>query len=302
MLTHLCAPQFQLTDLVVQVLEKACDIPFYHLLASSISSNIFASWTSYIYRRSRQLELSSQSLEEYRDRRWTPWREYRLSCQQHLLATKSLSRSSFRESSQGQFEKTLTRRQLFLRLCSCCVCGWMVFMLSESDCDSVLAVLYGVLDKILTPFAQPFSVNNISLMYPMADPERVPIWMAMVYSCFCPAVIIAIYTLLLDGVFSKSKKVVSRGQRYTWGDRLWELNCGILGLFLAQGAAFVITGSLKNLIGKPRPDLLFRCKLPANTTDPGLPSFGLVHRANCTQTDAYILQDGMISYGSNSYD
>ena len=145
-------------------------------------------------------------------------------------------------------------------------------------------------------------------MYPIADPERVPIFMAMVYSCLCPAIIIAIYTLLLDGMFSHSKKGVARLQRYTWGDRLWELNCGILGLFLAQGTAFVITGSLKNLIGKPRPDLLARCIVNmdkiaamANTTlsrqgDPGPTTaggFGLWSREElCTTTNDYLLQDG----------
>lgn len=134
----------------------------------------------------------------------------------------------------------------------------------------------------------------------MADPERVPIWLAMVYSCLCPAIIIAVYTLFLDGAFSKSKKSLSRSQRYTWGDRLWELNCGILGLFLAQGTAFVITGSLKNLIGKPRPDLLFRCDLPSGTQDPGIPTFGLLSRELCRQTDAYILQDGMWLHSSAS--
>lgn len=117
--------------------------------------------------------------------------------------------------------------------------------------------------------------------------------MAMVYSCLCPAFVIAIYTLFVDGMFSKSKGNVSRRQRYTWGDRLWELNCGILGLFLAQGTAFVITGSLKNLIGKPRPDLLARCLLNATiTADPGPPHYGLLSRSNCTSDDAYMLQDG----------
>lgn len=162
-------------------------------------------------------------------------------------------------------------------------------------------MVYAVLDKILTPNAQHFSVTNISLQYPMADPERVPIWLAMVYSCLCPAVIIAIYTLFLDGAFSKSKKTISRSQRYTWGDRLWELNCGILGLFLAQGTAFVITGSLKNLIGKPRPDLLFRCNLPIGTVDPGLSRFGLISREQCQQSDPAILQDGMLSHTIGSF-
>jgi len=157
----------------------------------------------------------------------------------------------------------------------------------------VLAILYAVLDKVLTPFSQHFSMNNITLQNPIADPERVPIAIAMVYSCFCPALIIAIYTLAIDGTFSKSKRDLSRTRRYTWGDRLWELNCGILGLFLAQGTAFVITGSLKNLIGKPRPDFLARCVLDSTVTaDPGPPHYGLLSRANCTQPDHAILQDG----------
>jgi hypothetical protein len=46
--------------------------------------------------------------------------------------------------------------------------------------------------------------------------------------------------------------------RYRFKDRLWELNCGILGLGLSVGAAFTITGALKNAIGKPRPDLIDR--------------------------------------------
>lgn len=130
-------------------------------------------------------------------------------------------------------------------------------------------------------------------MYPMANPERVPLIWAMVYSCLCPAIVIAVYTLIIDGTFSNAKKNLSRSQRYTWADRLWQLNCGILALFLSQGSAFVITGSLKNLIGKPRPDLLFRCQIQDLTIkDPGPPNWGLVSRDVCTQTDQYILQDG----------
>lgn len=133
-------------------------------------------------------------------------------------------------------------------------------------------------------------------MYPIADPERIPIWLAMILSGFIPACIIAVYTLFLDGMFSHAKRTDLRSQRYTWGDRLWELNCGILGLFLAQGAAFVITGSLKNLIGKPRPDLLQRCVLdPATVIDPGPPLYGLLNRTMCRQTDSAILQDGQLS-------
>lgn len=188
------------------------------------------------------------------------------------------------------------RGQILLRLCynSVSVVRRRRILPAIPDTiDRALAVIYTILDRVLTPFSQHFSMNNITLQHPIADPERVPISMAMVYSCFCPAVIIAIYTLVLDGMFSKSKGNVPRMRRYTWGDRLWELNCGLLGLFLAQGSAFVITGSLKNLIGKPRPDLLARCQLYPNVTaDPGPPNYGLLSRDDCSQGDYHILQDG----------
>lgn len=32
--------------------------------------------------------------------------------------------------------------------------------------------------------------------------------------------------------------------KYRMKDRLWELNCGVLGLMLSVGAAFTITGKL----------------------------------------------------------
>jgi len=85
--------------------------------------------------------------------------------------------------------------------------------------------------------------------------------------------------------------------KYKFVDRLWELNCGILGLFLAQGAAFVITGSLKNLVGKPRPDLISRCNPSANATD--APIWGLSTKDICNQEDHAIMQDGEFVLGSH---
>jgi diacylglycerol diphosphate phosphatase / phosphatidate phosphatase len=110
--------------------------------------------------------------------------------------------------------------------------------------------------------------------------------------------IIAIYTLVIDGLFSHRRKQTGAGWSniYRFKDRLWELNCGILGLLLAEGAAFVITGTLKNLCGKPRPDLISRC-LPANgSVDP--PVFGLSNITICTQTDQAMMTDGFRSFPS----
>ena len=41
--------------------------------------------------------------------------------------------------------------------------------------------------------------------------------------------------------------------------KLWEWNAAWLGLGLSLAVAFFITDGTKNLVGKPRPDLLARC-------------------------------------------
>ena len=79
-------------------------------------------------------------------------------------------------------------------------------------------------------------------------------------------------------------------------DRLWELNCGILGLLLSSGAAFVITGALKNATGKPRPDFIDRCQPRPGSEDP--PVYGLSNSTICTQVDHAILKDGFRSFPS----
>jgi diacylglycerol diphosphate phosphatase/phosphatidate phosphatase len=128
----------------------------------------------------------------------------------------------------------------------------------------LLIGLFTAVDKI-PPFHQHFSLENYTLHYPFAVKERVPVFWLCVYVILAPAAIIAIYTLVLDGLFSHQTAmpvgrtgVKKLSGRYRFKDRLWELNCGILGLGLSVGAAFTITGALKNAIGKPRPDLIDR--------------------------------------------
>lgn len=125
-------------------------------------------------------------------------------------------------------------------------------------------LIFAVVDKI-APFHQPFSLDNYTLHYPFAEHERVPVAWLCVYVVFAPAVIIAFYTMVIDGLFSHQTATPANrtglkrlSGRYRFKDRLWELNCGILGLGLSIGAAFTITGALKNAIGKPRPDLISR--------------------------------------------
>lgn len=158
-----------------------------------------------------------------------------------------------------------------------------------------------LLDRI-EPFHQHFSLDNKSLQYPYAVKERITIVEALLISIASPIVIIIFYTLVIDGLFShhKSSSTDGTGRRkltgpYRLKDRLWELNCGILGLLLSQGLAFVTTQILKNVCGKPRPDIIDRCQPAPGSQD--LPVYGLSNSTIC-QGDPVLIKDGFRSWPS----
>ncbi|KAI4250117.1 MAG: hypothetical protein L6R40_000289 [Gallowayella cf. fulva] len=163
-----------------------------------------------------------------------------------------------------------------------------------------LLVAFYALDAV-EPYHQHFSLRNYTLQYPFAVHERVPIPLLFALNSLLPAVVIALYALLIDGLFSRQKQAAPRDGHRTLGryrlkDRLWELNCGLLGLLLSQGAAFVITGALKNATGKPRPDLIARCLPEQGSSDPFV--YGLSDISICTQKNHKLLKDGFRSFPS----
>ena len=145
----------------------------------------------------------------------------------------------------------------------------------------------------MKPFHQHFSLRNYTLQYPYAVHERVPVALLYAVAMAGPMGVISLYTLVIDGIFSHSGL---KRRRYRLKDRLWELNCGILGLFLSFMLTYVVTGTLKNAIGKPRPDLIARCAPKEGSADP-LP-FGISDSSICTQTDMSLLNDGFRSFPS----
>ncbi|KAF2437029.1 PAP2-domain-containing protein [Tothia fuscella] len=160
----------------------------------------------------------------------------------------------------------------------------------------VLIIAFYALDAV-EPYHQRFSLRNYTLQYPYAVKERVPVPLLLIICVVAPAGVIAAYTLIIDGLFSSSG---TKHKTYPFKKRLWELNCGILGLLLAVGASFVITGTLKNAIGKPRPDLIDRCQ--ANATEI-LPfyydgNYSLAGHEICRQENNAILKDGFRSFPS----
>lgn len=168
--------------------------------------------------------------------------------------------------------------------------------------NSACVIGFWILDSI-EPYHQHFSLNNWSLQYPYAVHERIPIVYALCISGAFPLVLIIIYTLFIDGLFSHHKTQNPSGKRklrgpWRWKDRLWEMNCGILGLLLSQALAFLITQALKNACGKPRPDIIDRCQPRAGSADAQV--YGLSNSTICTG-DPALIKDGFRSWPSGRH-
>ncbi|RPB11020.1 PAP2-domain-containing protein [Morchella conica CCBAS932] len=162
-------------------------------------------------------------------------------------------------------------------------------------------IAFSALDSA-EPHHQRFSLNNESLQYPYADPERISAAEAGVIACLFPLICVIFWTMIIDGLYSHHKPAQTRrrllggGGKWTMADRLWEMNCAILGLGLSAAGSIVITGALKNTTGKPRPDLIARC-MPKPGSQNQKP-WGLVTSDICTQPDNHILKDGFKSWPS----
>ncbi|KAL2832064.1 PAP2 superfamily-domain-containing protein [Aspergillus cavernicola] len=102
----------------------------------------------------------------------------------------------------------------------------------------------------------PFSLDDLNFSYPHKDKETVRTSVMVVVSLIVPAVIIAIVCLLLTPGASLSN---SSSRALLWQRKIWEWNAGWLGLALACAGTFMATEGLKDLYGKPRPDMLARC-------------------------------------------
>ena len=175
--------------------------------------------------------------------------------------------------------------------------------LAGTDCTdrALLLISYGL--NFLTPRYHAFSLVNLDISYPYV-PEIIKTAYLIVASVVGPAVIILLVSILLIPGPS-AIKITPRSTLLTL--KLWEFNVGWLGLALSQATALLITQGLKNIIGKPRPDLLSRCdpdigNIAAHTVASyasGLgPEWVLVDQTICRQTNRSFLNDGFRSFPS----
>lgn len=113
----------------------------------------------------------------------------------------------------------------------------------------ILAAVVGGVFSIITPNKRPFSLVNPEISFPYVNKEKISTATLILCGLAAPAIIIFLAAILLipgPTVPKPTPKVL------IWRRKLWELHTGWLGLGLSLAAAFLITGGMKNLFGKPR--------------------------------------------------
>ncbi|GAB7339104.1 hypothetical protein MBLNU457_5755t2 [Dothideomycetes sp. NU457] len=152
-----------------------------------------------------------------------------------------------------------------------------------------------------TPYHRPFSLLNLDLSYPNA-PSQISTAVLVVVSLIAPAVIIAVIALAFFPPLSTRSQMKSGN---FWRLKFWEFNAAWMGLGLSYVLAFFITQGIKNIFGKPRPDLLARCQPDlTNISQYVVGGYGqdisgrwtLVSSAICTQPDQSVLNEGFRSF------
>ncbi|PWY83230.1 acid phosphatase/Vanadium-dependent haloperoxidase [Aspergillus sclerotioniger CBS 115572] len=98
--------------------------------------------------------------------------------------------------------------------------------------------LIGYAFSTVTPNHIPFSLTDANISLPHREKDTVSTGVLVVVSLIAPAVIIAFVAVV---------------------GKLWEWNVGWMGLGIAVAGTYIATQGLKDLYGKPRPDLLERC-------------------------------------------
>lgn len=138
----------------------------------------------------------------------------------------------------------------------------------------LLITAYLLIVFFMEPFHRMFYINNLNIQYPHALVERVSVVWNIFYAGFVPLLILIIWLLAYKSSNHK-------------------FNVTILGFIISIALTVFISDFIKNAVGRPRPDLIARCK-PAF----GTPENTFVSYTVCTETDHHLLHDGWRSFPS----
>lgn len=119
-----------------------------------------------------------------------------------------------------------------------------------------------------------FTLDDHAKQYPHAQIQRVSSGENILYAGIGPLVAIVVWSLVFRPGFHKA-------------------HVTIFGLFISVFLTSLLTDIIKNAVGRPRPDLIARCK-----PKPGSPEHSLVTILVCTEPDHHVLHDGWRSFPS----
>ncbi len=112
----------------------------------------------------------------------------------------------------------------------------------------------------LAPKKRPFDLENPDLSFPFTVHETVTLSTLVLVSIPVALIVIIFITTFLLVPGPTAPKGTSKA--LIWRRKLWELHAGWLGLAFSLVLTWFVTSGLKNLMGKPRPDLLSRSASP----------------------------------------
>ena len=155
-----------------------------------------------------------------------------------------------------------------------------------------------------SPNHRPFSPVDPDISFPFVEHEKISTSLLVLISTIIPAVLTAFIALVFTPKFPTARGTLLAR---TWKYKLWEWNTAWMGLGLGLATTFFFVEGLKNLIGKPRPDLLSRCDLdPATVQQYAVGGESIqLHLENllvsytaCRQPDRSKLDAGFVSFPS----
>ncbi|EFX01116.1 pap2 domain containing protein [Grosmannia clavigera kw1407] len=187
----------------------------------------------------------------------------------------------------------------------------------SSDRISPMVVAAGIVDWIiivaagvggyylgnLTPNMRPFQLEDPDISFPYRHHETVTSGTLVIATVAVPVATILVFSLLTTPGLSVPPGTPAK---LVWRRKLWEFYASLQSYAVGMVAQWFIINFVKNLCGKPRPDLISRCQPDlahlseyivggiANITSNGQ----LVSASICKNTDSYVLHDGFRSYPS----
>lgn len=182
----------------------------------------------------------------------------------------------------------------------------LLLLIASYAVDWALLVIFAALGYVVgnrTPNKRPFYLGDPDIDFPYKGYDTVSLPVLFVVTVVAPAAIIFVLAIAVTPAHPAAK---SSSKSLTWRRKLWEWHAGWLGLALSVVTAWFLTSGMKNLLGKPRPNLLGRCHPDtANIANyfvgdaaTAANDLRLVSASICQNTDKSVVDEGFRSFPS----